>query len=99
MRQQIKITFLTWIAMALAIGYCQAQESTTPTSPIIRVGNAGGVLRAGKPYRAIGINYFSAFSRTLENPADTSYREGFDTIVQHQIPFIRFMACPFYPKD
>ena len=98
-RQRIKIIFLTGIAMGFAIGYCQAQESTTPTSPVIRVGKAGGVLRAGKPYRAIGINYFSAFSRTLENPNDTSYREGFDVIVQHKIPFIRFMACPFYPKD
>jgi hypothetical protein len=58
------------------------------------------VLRKdGAPYRGIGVNYFDAFSRTLANPADTSYRQGFAELAKLKIPFARFMACGFWPKD
>ena len=53
----------------------------------------------GAPYRGIGVNYFDAFSRTLANPADTSYRQGFAELAKLKIPFARFMACGFWPKD
>lgn len=59
----------------------------------------GQVQRDGKPYRGIGINYFSAFSRTLVNPKDTSYREGFDELAKRGIPFVRFSACAFWPCE
>jgi len=56
-------------------------------------------LKDGKPFRAIGINYFNAFSRTIENADDTSYLKGFDELSKRGIPFIRFMAGGYWPKD
>lgn len=62
--------------------------------------NANGVLvKDGKPFRGIGVNYFDCFYRTLKDPKDTSYREGFKTLKEHKIPFVRFMACGYWPTD
>lgn len=72
--------------------------SSTAQVPIT-IGEKGVVLRDGKPYRAVGINYFSAFSRMLVKADDTSYEAGLDELVKRGIPFIRFMACPFWPKE
>lgn len=65
----------------------------------LQVGEDGAVLKDGRPYRGVGVNYFSAFSRTIEDPEDTSYREGFAVLCAHNVPFIRFMACGFYPSN
>ena len=35
------------------------------------------MLKDGKPYRGIGINYFDCFLRTLNKADDTSYDAGF----------------------
>ncbi|MBM4040246.1 MAG: hypothetical protein FJ290_17205, partial [Planctomycetes bacterium] len=43
----------------------------------LTVARDGTLLHEGKPFRGIGVNYFDAFYRTLRNPADVSYREGF----------------------
>lgn len=87
------------VAVALTqAGCCTTSTAKAGTGPLC-VDSDGAVLRDGRPYRAIGINYFSAFSRTLENPADASYRDGFDVLLAHDIPFVRFMACGFYPND
>ena len=79
----------------------QAEEKNTGPMPAppITIGEKGVVLRDGKPYRAVGINYFSAFSRTLAKADDTSYETGLDELARRGIPFIRFMACPFWPKE
>jgi endo-1,4-beta-mannosidase len=65
----------------------------------------GKLYKDGKPYKGIGINYFTALIRMtgLEghppNLADKSYRQGFETLRKHEIPFIRFSANGFYPND
>lgn len=62
--------------------------------------NRNGVLvKDGKPFRGIGVNYFDCFYRTLKDPKDTSYREGFKVLAEHKIPFARFMACGFWPSQ
>ncbi|MEI7732371.1 MAG: cellulase family glycosylhydrolase [Verrucomicrobiota bacterium] len=59
-----------------------------------------GVLsKDGQPYRGVGVNYFSAFLRTVLQPTNTTYREGFAVLGQHKIPFARFAACGFWPSD
>ena len=80
---------------ALCAGACFAQDKP----PAISVGPNGTVLKDGKPYRGIGVNYFSAFGRTLADASDTSYRQGFEELAKHDIPFIRFMGGGFWPKD
>ena len=65
----------------------------------LTVSESGVLLKDGEPYRGMGINYFSAFSRRLQNAEDTSYREGFKELSSRGIPFVRFMACGFWPSD
>jgi hypothetical protein len=57
------------------------------------------VLKDGKPYRGIGINYFDCFLRTLNKDDDTSYEAGFATLAAKGIPFARFCAAGFWPRD
>jgi hypothetical protein len=83
-------------------GLACAQEknaTTAPAPPPITIGEKGVVLRDGKLYRAVGINYFSAFNRTMAKADDTSYEAGLDELAKRGIPFIRFSACPFWPKE
>lgn len=57
------------------------------------------LLKDGQPYRGIGINYFDCFLRTLKNGDDTSYDAGFATLAAKGIPFARFCATGFWPRD
>lgn len=83
----------------LAIGSMSVVAAfAQPVAPI-RVDDAGRLLRDGEPYRGIGINYFDAFVRSLRDSADTGYEVGFEVLAEHEIPFARFMACGFWPKD
>ena len=50
-------------------------ESPARQLPGLSVQRGVLVLR-GKPFAGIGANYFSLFSRTLEDPTDTSYQKG-----------------------
>ena len=59
----------------------------------------GVLLRDGKPYRGIGANYFDLFARVLHDPKDTSHRQGLAQLARAEIPFVRFMACGFWPVD
>jgi hypothetical protein len=41
---------------------------------------SGGLRKDGKPFRAIGVNYFSCFYRTLLDGEDTSHEQGFEVL-------------------
>jgi hypothetical protein len=85
--------FAVALTLAIAAGCAWSAEAA------LTVGPKGALLRDGKPYRAIGINYFDCFTRTLNNPADTSYREGFKTLAQYEIPFARAAFGGYYPAN
>ncbi|MBN2022764.1 MAG: cellulase family glycosylhydrolase [Pirellulales bacterium] len=76
-----------------------SRAADAPPTPAGLEVRDGVLVREGKPYRGIGVNYFSAFGRALANPADTSYRAGFATLREYGIPFARFAACGFWPSD
>lgn len=73
-------------------------EHVVLTKPLGLVVEEGEFLRDGEIYRGIGVNYFNAFFRTLQNPADTSYEAGFKELQSFGIPFIRF-SFGFWPTD
>lgn len=59
-----------------------------------------GVLTLkGKPYRGFGVNWYDVFLRLLENKEDREYEAGFAQLGAAKIPFVRFIACGFWPKD
>ena len=62
-------------------------------------GPGGTVLKDGKAYRGVGLNYYSCFNRTLHKNADTSYEAGFRVLAEYHIPFVRFSATGFWPKE
>ena len=72
-----------------------------PHSLGLQVDNKGVLTLHGNQFRGVGVNYFNAFYRTLKTPAlsDTSYIEGFKYLKAQHIPFVRFMACAFWPKE
>ena len=65
----------------------------------ISIGSDATILRDGKPYHAIGVNYFDCFLRLLKNPNDPSCEAGFKILADHHIPFVRFCATGFWPTD
>ena len=70
--------------------------------PGVTVDPAGRLLQNGQPVRAIGVNYFSAFVRTLrgdKGSQNTSYADGFRTLDEYHVPFARFAATGFWPAD
>jgi hypothetical protein len=68
-------------------------------APVLSSDGEGGLRKDGKPFRAIGVNYFSCFYRTLLDGADTSYDQGFEVLAREGIPFVRFAATGFWPKE
>ena len=79
---------------------CGALQAGGAEAPLGLWTSPEGVLMRGeKPYRGIGVNFFDCFSRTLKDPADTSYREGFRRLGEHGIPFARFQCCGHWPAD
>jgi len=85
-------------AILLAAAWATLTTAEPPPSRLV-VDDQGRVLKDGKPYRAIGVNYFNAFLRNIQDADDTSYREGFDELAKRGIPFIRFNAGGFWPKE
>jgi hypothetical protein len=67
-------------------------------TPIV-VATNGTILKEGKPWRGIGINYFSGFNRLIVNGDDITSFSGLEVLAKHKIPFIRFACCGFWPND
>jgi hypothetical protein len=72
---------------------------TLPAHAQLTPGPNATILHQGQPYRGIGVNYFDCFLRTLARADDTTYDAGFATLAAKGIPFVRFCATGFWPKD
>jgi len=87
-------TALFLLLISIATGQVSAAGSLG-----LHVNSGGALTRNGAPYRGIGVNYYDAFIRTLRNPQDVSYRDGFSKLGEHQIPFARFAAGGYTAQD
>jgi endo-1,4-beta-mannosidase len=93
------------IAVIAALGQKRPVGQATLVRPlasleaVIVVGTNGAILKDGKACRGIGINYFSAFNRLIENGDDVSSFSGLAVLAEHKIPFIRFAGCGFWPNE
>lgn len=85
------------LSAALALAVPDAAWSVRGAE--LEVNKNGVLIRDGKPFRGIGVNYFDLFYRKLKNPNDQSYRGGLKALADRGIPFVRFMACGFWPVD
>jgi hypothetical protein len=59
----------------------------------------GKLMKEGKTYKGIGVNYYDCFRRTLYSEGDISYIDGFRQLKNYKIPFVRFMAGGYWPTD
>jgi endo-1,4-beta-mannosidase len=93
------------IAVIAALGQKRPVGQATLVRPlasleaVIVVGTNGAILKDGKAWRGIGINYFSAFNRLIESGDDASSFSGLAVLAEHKIPFIRFAGCGFWPNE
>ena len=72
-------------------------EVTGTTSPLTV--QADGTLRLdNRPFRGIGVNYYSAFERVLENAGDMSYDAGFAALGRWGVPFARLDISGYWPS-
>lgn len=83
------------LGLSIMLSSTRAQEPVAP----LQVGPEATILRNGKPYRAVGANYFDCFLRTLKKPDERAYEAGFAALREQKIPFVRFCATGFWPKD
>ena len=91
---------MPWAALAIVgLAPLLTGGETSESKPRGVTVASGVLLRDGKPYRAIGANYFDLFARVLRNPRDTSHRQGLARLGRAGIPFVRFMACGYWPVD
>ena len=88
------------IATVLCLSPLAASEAEQSPSDLgLSVDSQGTLIRHGVPYRGIGVNYYDAFLRTLRDPHDDSYKEGFAQLGAHGIPFARMAACGYTGED
>ncbi len=101
------VLFLSILVIPAALHAPRANASPTPppeTFPVpahmgLTLGGKGELLLDGKPYRGIGVDYYSLFSSLLADPSSTAYVSGLRQLESHHIPFVRFMATGFWPSD
>lgn len=112
MNMKPALTLLAALLLAPLAGLCadqpvpkvadkpQAATLTTANDSVgVSVTHDGGVRLGGKPLRALGVNYFNAFIRTLKDGNDTSYDAGFRILAARHIRWARFAASGFWPVD
>lgn len=87
--------FCIFSALIVLISSAQAAQQY----PVLLVRSDGVLLKDGRPYKAIGVNYFSALYRSILNPKDKSYVQGFNELAYYKIPFIRVMFGGFWPDE
>jgi hypothetical protein len=97
MRSHASVVLGAVLAALPALGVASAAEPGAP--PGLSVRKDGVLVKDGRPYRAIGVNYFNAFYRHLKDPKDTGYEEGFKALAEAKIPFARIMGCGFWPVE
>ncbi len=83
----------------MLVAFLLASDASASAPPPGLYVEKGMVVRNGRPFRGIGVNYFDAFYRHLKDEKNTSYDAGFRQLADAGIPFCRIMGCGFWPID
>jgi hypothetical protein len=87
---------LCGVILSLALAGAAPASGQTPEGLYVR---NGVLMRHGQPYHGIGANYQALFARLLINKDDTSSLENLAALGKAGIPFVRFRASGFNPKN
>ena len=85
---------MIWIAR-FWIGFLAG--TAVQAAPGLTVGADGTLLRHGRPYRGVGVNFYDAFQRSVEIPQGRDCDSGFSILEGREIPFVRFSAGGYWP--
>lgn len=98
----VLLTALGTTSAAQNVAGAESLASPASSPALVRV-EAGRLLLPEGRAAAIGLNYFDGFRRLLDvdTPKDKrdGYIEGFRILAAHEIPFVRFTACGFFPDE
>ncbi len=100
-RLVLALIFLRFAVMPVLLGLLFLIGTVMPAvaaSEFITDKNGELLLRA-VPFRGIGVNYYDAFTRTLDQNPRTNYDAGFRELAARKIPFARFSAGGYWPRD
>ncbi len=90
---------LSALMLASACGAFPASAASAPTLGLT-LREDGTVLLAGKPYYAMGVNYYDAFLIDLRERADYEVIEAeFAQLQKSKIPLARVEMCGYYPNE
>ena len=82
------ITRLATVAtLTLCLGICPAADERPGLQ---QEGTA--ILKGGKPWRGIGVNYVDAFMNSIGDPTSPDTEQAFKYLSEHAIPFVRTPA-------
>ena len=98
MRKCTGLRILLILIAAACVAGISAEKALGGSKLGLGVSKDGLFFKDGKPFRGIGMNYFSIFSRLLASEFNEP-EDGFVVLAQYKIPFVRFMACGFWPTD
>lgn len=96
--RSMMVATVVLLAGISGFGSSGATAADTSVPPGLHVEH-GVLLKDGKPYRGVGANYFSLFSRIIARADDRSSLDNLEALSKAGIPFVRFMCCGFSAKD
>ncbi len=59
----------------------------------------GYLMKDGHRFAAVGANYYGLFGRILRDREEMSSLRNLERLAQKGVPFVRFRACGFWPKE
>jgi len=97
---RVLLLSLCLVASLAASASAQSAPASAPAGEVaLRADANGALLLHGRPVRAIGVNCFNLFYRAILKKDDGSWKAALATMAKHKVPFARFAACGFWPKD
>lgn len=82
-------------ALALLLLPTLSEAASSP----LTVNDNGQLMKDGKPFRAIGVNYFSVISEAIARPYASNFVDGFKSLQANNVPFVRVMFGSYWPSE
>ena len=86
------------LILMLALGALSVAGQADDARPGLTVID-GRIHRAGRPYRAFGVNYCDLFEELIHDPLSERTLDGLRLLGEKGIPYVRFWSCGFWPSD
>ena len=88
----------TYAASSRDVYFTISTPGNSPAVSPLTVQTNGNLQLDNRPFTGVGVNYFSAFERALDNSADTSFEAGFATLGRWGVPFTRLDLSGYWPS-